>query len=284
MIIKELQNNLKQILASHFSTIEVQVLVNVLLKYRTGYDNVAVNLYPKTEIDENIFSLLKKDISQLLEDYPIQYIVNNAHFYGEDIYVDDNVLIPRPETEELVQWVLSNMDTSKNILDICTGSACIAIVLKKKSPQSDVFALDISAQALAVAKRNAQQHQVDINFFQKDILDTNNLEFENHTFDIMISNPPYVTNSEKAMMHRRVLNYEPKLALFVSDNQPLLFYNAIANFAQYRLNLGGYLYLEINERMGEEVQALLRNYGFDNIELKKDFNNKDRMIKALKVK
>lgn len=284
MIIKELQNNLKQILASHFSTIEVQVLVNVLLKYRTGYDNVAVNLYPKTEIDENIFSLLKKDISQLLEDYPIQYIVNNAHFYGEDFYVDDNVLIPRPETEELVQWVLSNMDTSKNILDICTGSACIAIVLKKKSPQSDVFALDISAQALAVAKRNAQQHQVDINFFQKDILDTNNLEFENHTFDIMISNPPYVTNSEKAMMHRRVLNYEPKLALFVSDNQPLLFYNAIANFAQYRLKLGGYLYLEINERMGEEVQALLRNYGFDNIELKKDFNNKDRMIKALKVK
>ncbi len=284
MIIKELQNNLKQILASHFSTIEVQVLVNVLLKYRTGYDNVAVNLYPKTEIDENIFSLLKKDICQLLEDYPIQYIVNNAHFYGEDFYVDDNVLIPRPETEELVQWVLSNMDTSKNILDICTGSACIAIVLKKKSPQSDVFALDISAQALAVAKRNAQQHQVDINFFQKDILDTNNLEFENHTFDIMISNPPYVTNSEKAMMHRRVLNYEPKLALFVSDNQPLLFYNAIANFAQYRLKLGGYLYLEINERMGEEVQALLRNYGFDNIELKKDFNNKDRMIKALKVK
>lgn len=284
MIIKELQNNLKQILASHFSTIEVQVLVNVLLKYRTGYDNVAVNLYPKTEIDENIFFLLKKDISQLLEDYPIQYIVNNAHFYGEDFYVDDNVLIPRPETEELVQWVLSNMDTSKNILDICTGSACIAIVLKKKSPQSDVFALDISAQALAVAKRNAQQHQVDINFFQKDILDTNNLEFENHTFDIMISNPPYVTNSEKAMMHRRVLNYEPKLALFVSDNQPLLFYNAIANFAQYRLKLGGYLYLEINERMGEEVQALLRNYGFDNIELKKDFNNKDRMIKALKVK
>lgn len=284
MIIKELQNNLKQILASHFSTIEVQVLVNVLLKYRTGYDNVAVNLYPKTEIDENIFSLLKKDISRLLEDYPIQYIVNNAHFYGEDFYVDDNVLIPRPETEELVQWVLSNMDTSKNILDICTGSACIAIVLKKKSPQSDVFALDISAQALAVAKRNAQQHQVDINFFQKNILDTNNLEFENHTFDIMISNPPYVTNSEKAMMHRRVLNYEPKLALFVSDNQPLLFYNAIANFAQYRLKLGGYLYLEINERMGEEVQALLRNYGFDNIELKKDFNNKDRMIKALKVK
>lgn len=284
MIIKELQNYLKQILSSHFSTIEVQVLVNVLLKYRTGYDNVAVNLYPKTEIDENIFSLLKKDISQLLEDYPIQYIVNNAHFYGEDFYVDDNVLIPRPETEELVQWVLSNMDTSKNILDICTGSACIAIVLKKKSPQSDVFALDISAQALAVAKRNAQQHQVDINFFQKDILDTNNLEFENHTFDIMISNPPYVTNSEKAMMHRRVLNYEPKLALFVSDNQPLLFYNAIANFAQYRLKLGGYLYLEINERMGEEVQALLRNYGFDNIELKKDFNNKDRMIKALKVK
>ena len=144
--------------------------------------------------------------------------------------------------------------------------------------------MDISAQALAVAKRNAQQHQVDINFFQKDILDTNNLEFENHTFDIMISNPPYVTNSEKAMMHRRVLNYEPKLALFVSDNQPLLFYNAIANFAQYRLKLGGYLYLEINERMGKEVQALLRNYGFDNIELKKDFNNKDRMIKALKAK
>ncbi|GAA4213623.1 peptide chain release factor N(5)-glutamine methyltransferase [Pedobacter jeongneungensis] len=212
---------------------------------------------------------------------PIQHILEEAHFYGLVFKVNENVLIPRPETEELVEWIISvcssrtNVDDFK-ILDIGTGSGCIPVTLKKYLPNTRISTLDISPEAIEVAKQNALQVGVEIDFITANIL---TFQYE-EKFDVIVSNPPYIRDLEKGEMRDNVLLHEPHLALFVRDENPLIFYKAIADFAKTNLKPKGQLYFEINEYLGEETIEMLKDKDFVNIELRKDMQGKDRMIRA----
>lgn len=218
---------------------------------------------------------------------PIQHILEEAHFYGSVFKVNEQVLIPRPETEELVEWIISVCNTQFSVnsyespkrlsmLDIGTGSGCIPITFKKHLPNIQVSTLDVSADAIEVAKQNARQIGVEINFITADILTFQSEE----KFDVIVSNPPYIRDLEKIEMHNNVLLHEPHLALFVSDENPLIFYKAIADFAKTNLKPNGQLFFEINEYLGKETIEILDTKGFTNIELRKDMQGKDRMVKA----
>jgi len=219
-------------------------------------------------------------LEKLQLEIPIQYILGTTHFYGLEFNVNENVLIPRPETEELVEWIISSsakLPNFKNIkiLDIGTGSGCIAISLAKNIPNAEVFAIDISDKALATAKENADLNKVAIAFIQRNILETNDLEQQ---FDIIVSNPPYVRNLEKAEIKSNVLANEPHLALFVEDNDALIFYRKIAELATKNLSPEGKLFFEINQYLGKETVELLEKMYFKNSELRKDIYGNDRMI------
>lgn len=248
-----------------------------------------------------------KEIDHLLEELktgkPIQYILSEVEFYGMSLLVSPDVLIPRPETEELVRWILevvnscflggSNAATQVYIgdgvasslqqgrlLDLCTGSGCIPVALKKNLPHTSIFAVDISTAALAIARENALRHHVDVEFISDDVLNPQS-DLLNASYDLIVSNPPYVRTSEKSQMHVNVLDYEPHLALFVPDEHALIFYEHIADFAAGHLNDGGYLFFEINEFLAQQTIDLLRQKGFQQIELRKDLRGKDRMLKAI---
>lgn len=214
---------------------------------------------------------------------PIQYILGCTEFYGLPFQVNKHTLIPRPETEELVDWILShfqNQDAVLDILDIGTGSGCIAVALAKNLPRASISALDISHKAIALAKENAINNQVSVSFSDQDILDTKSLEKK---YDVIVSNPPYVRQQEKKAMHTNVLAYEPSNALFVSNEDPLLFYRKIAQLAKVSLKANGWLYFEINEYLSLEMESLLDEIGFMNIEIKNDFRAVPRMIKCQKL-
>jgi len=214
-------------------------------------------------------------VSRLVEEEPLQYILGTAEFMGLEFKVNKHTLIPRPETEELVHWVLQEDFTS--VLDIGTGSGCIAISLAKQSKTS-LSALDFSKEALEVAKGNAKNNEVVIDFIHADILQKPALQ---QTFDVIVSNPPYVLESDKKLMHSNVLKHEPHTALFVPDKEALVFYNFITDFAQNHLNENGKLFFEIHEKKGEEVLQLLQEKGFSKLELRKDMQGKDRIVKAV---
>ena len=219
-------------------------------------------------------------LEKLQLEIPIQYILGTTHFYGLEFNVNQNVLIPRPETEELVEWIISsavNIPKFKNIkiLDIGTGSGCIAISLAKNIPNAQVSAIDISDKALATAKENADLNKVNITFIQRNILETTDLKQQ---FDIIVSNPPYVRNLEKAEIKNNVLENEPHIALFVEDNDALIFYRKIAELATKNLPIEGKLFFEINQYLGKETVELLEKMHFKNIELRKDIYGNDRMI------
>ena len=218
-------------------------------------------------------------LKQLLLEIPIQYLLGATSFYGLEFEVNESVLIPRPETEELVEWVLSATSHLNTFLDIGTGSGCIAISIAKNRTDSKVSAIDVSESALEVAEKNAVNNDVSVLFFQKDILETSDLECQ---LDCIVSNPPYIRTLEKAEIKKNVLDHEPHLALFVDDNDPLLFYRKIAQLALKSLNSKGYLFFEINQYLGKEMNDLLIQMGFENVILKKDIYNNDRMIRATK--
>ena len=227
---------------------------------------------------------LKYVIKELKTSKPIQYILGRTEFYKCKIRVNEHVLIPRPETEELVDLIIKESKAKEplNILDIGTGSGCIAIALKKNLPDTNVSAIDISEEALLVAKQNAILNQTKITFLQADILKVKDkVEVKESGFDIIVSNPPYVRQSEKEKMDKNVLDHEPHLALFVGDNDPLLFYNAIGAFALQNLSTNGKLYFEINEALGKDVKKLLDEMGFQNVEVKKDMSGKERFVIAV---
>ena len=214
---------------------------------------------------------------------PIQYILGCTEFYGLPFQVNKHTLIPRPETEELVDWILShfqNQGAVLDILDIGTGSGCIAVALAKNLLRASISALDISHKAIALAKENAINNNVSVSFSDQDILDTKSLEKK---YDVIVSNPPYVRQQEKKAMHTNVLAYEPSNALFVPNGDPLLFYRKIAQLAMVSLQTRGWLYFEINEYLSKEMDVLLKEIGFANIEIKKDFREVPRMIKCQKL-
>jgi len=235
-------------------------------------------------------NLLHSSNFRLQKHEPIQYIINEAWFAGMRFYVDKNVLIPRPETEELVEWVVEEyriqntedriQNSGFKILDVGTGSGCIAIALKNKLPLSEVWACDISDQALNIARINADALQATIDFVPLNFLDPGQRR-QLPNVDVIVSNPPYVPQNEKTEMKRNVVEYEPSTALFVTDDDPLIFYKAIAEFGREKLNKGGRIYAEIHENLGEPIKGLFLSEGYQTVQLKKDLQEKDRMIKAI---
>ena len=227
--------------------------------------------------EQKILSIL----NDLMMGKPIQHILEEAHFYGLVFKVNASVLIPRPETEELVDWIIQELRTRPDkkfqILDVGTGSGCIPIALKKNLPDTEITSIDVSAKALDVATENADKMGASVNFIEADILDFST----DSQFDIIVSNPPYITPKEKIQMHENVLAYEPHLALFVTEEDPLVFYKAIANLALNTLASGGRLFFEINSFLGPETVQMLSEKGFSLVELRKDIQGNDRMIKAM---
>jgi release factor glutamine methyltransferase len=221
-------------------------------------------------------------LERLLHHEPIQYIINESWFYDIPLYVNNDVLIPRPETEELVNWIIKDNEKNENIslLDIGTGSGCIPVILKRKLPHAAIHACDVSPAALEVAKKNAEKYQLSIHFFQTNFLDETQWSQLPET-NIIVSNPPYVPHKDKNQMRANVLQYEPHIALFVQDESALIFYHAIALYGKKKLNRGGIIYVEIHESLGQEVVALFQQNGFI-AELKKDMQGKDRIVKAVK--
>ena len=224
---------------------------------------------------------MKQYLDRLLQHEPVQYVLNEAWFCGLKFYVDKNVLIPRPETEELVEWVISDCKFpihTLSILDIGSGSGCIPIALKKRLGKADVWSCDISPDALKVANQNAETLGINVNFIELNFLN----ETERETlplFDIIVSNPPYIPRKDKEDMNRNVTDHEPATALFVPDNDALIFYKAIAAFGKNHLTRNGIIYTEINENLGEETAAMFQLKGYKTV-IKKDMQGKDRMIKA----
>lgn len=260
---------------------EIESFFFILTEYLHNLKRVDVSLNPNFEISEDVVQKWNAILAQLQQEKPIQYITGEAWFYGLQFEVNENTLIPRPETEELVEWILNSPiikhPSPINILDIGTGTGCIPISLKANLSQANVSAIDVSEKALEVAKKNAASNKVEINFIQANILEVEDL---NQHFDVIVSNPPYVRNLEKQEIKKNVLDYEPHLALFVEDTDALLFYRKIAQLALENLSPNGLLFFEINQYLGKETVELLENLGFKNIELKKDIYGNDRMIKC----
>jgi release factor glutamine methyltransferase len=268
---------------------EVSTFFNLLLEHYLGIKRIQLVLNPDYLITKDQGFLFLEALDQLKNNVPIQYIIGETEFYGLPFKVSKNTLIPRPETEELVSLILRDTnlkvgEKSLKILDIGTGTGCIAISLAKFLPEARVRALDVSEDALNIAKHNAELNGVEVDFIHDDILNLGHAECvsESHQFDIIVSNPPYVRNLEKVKIQPNVLENEPHLALFVDDKNPLQFYKAICEFARDHLADDGLLYFEINEYLGREMIQLLESFAFKSIALKKDLFGKDRMIKGMK--
>ena len=259
---------------------EVRKLARMILEDRLGYDQIQLSAQPGKRLSESEMLTLIRDVKELKKGRPVQYILGVAHFLDLELNVNENVLIPRPETEELVKWILSeNRVENVQILDIGTGSGCIALSLKKSMMDSDVWGMDISKEALDIATSNARHFDLEVAFFHGDILAPSQ-ELKNKKWDIIVSNPPYIQYKDKHSLHINVAENEPASALFVPDEDSLLFYRHIAHYAKQNLNKQGRLYFEINEKLGREIQDLLKAQEFKDIRLKKDLNGKDRMLAA----
>jgi release factor glutamine methyltransferase len=301
-MMKTVQDALKlftNLLSTLYPKTETETLYKLAVSDVTGLSYAQLRAFPETGLSTSQATRLTYIAEELQTGKPIQYILGHTEFYGLPFKVNPSVLIPRPETEELVEWVIASVkarNLTEHILDIGTGSGCIPITLKKNLPNARVAGMDISAEALATAKLNAELNNVDVAFGEADILLDDSLWSIDHSneqnttakpwtmdyglWTIIISNPPYVTQQEKGAMHPNVLDFEPHTALFVPDNDPLLFYRAIADFALQNLTNNGLLFFEINENLGRQTVDLLAQKGFSNIELRQDMPGKDRMIRS----
>lgn len=256
-------------------------ITDLVMEYVTGSRKAERMIYKNAAITASEELNIEQIILRLSEHEPVQYVLNESWFCGLKFYVDKNVLIPRPETEELVEWIISNCKfpvDELTILDIGTGSGCIPITLKRRIRKAEVWSCDISVGALSVARKNASALGTEINFLQLDFLDSRNWD-QFPTFDIIVSNPPYVPEKDKATMSANVLNYEPATALFVPDSDPLVFYKAMAEFGKTHLNPGGNIYAEIHEDLGEVTREIFFSAGYTTA-LKKDMQQKDRIVRS----
>lgn len=283
MKIKQYRTQFIKELSPFYDAYEAESFFYLILEDKHQLRQIDLALNHELAFSESDFVLWDSLLAQLKKEVPIQYLLGKTNFYGLDFEVNENVLIPRPETEELVEWIIkenSKPGGSKKIkiLDIGTGSGCIAISLAKNLPNAQVYALDVSKKALETAKRNAVNNRVDVTFLLLNILEEEALKSD---FDIIVSNPPYVRNLEKEEIKKNVLDYEPHLALFVEDNDALVFYRKIATLAQKNLLENGQLYFEINQYLGREMNDLLEQMDFKDIELRKDIYDNDRMMKGI---
>ncbi|MCF8231613.1 MAG: peptide chain release factor N(5)-glutamine methyltransferase [Bacteroidales bacterium] len=281
MNIKELKNSLEEALADVYSSPEREQVVFLVMEWLTGFSRPQQVIYGENEVSKAITAKAFGIAEKLKKSEPLQYVLGETEFYGLSFSINPGALIPRRETEELVEWVidtLKRLPAKRKLLDIGTGSGCIAIALKKNLSQLRVSAWDISENALEVARKNADKNHVSITFDKKDIL--NNHVQKN--FDVIVSNPPYVPVSDKNKMAPNVLDYEPEEALFVPDDNALRFYYAIADFSLNNLSPGGYLFLEIHELKSITIREYLERVGFQKVEIREDMQGKPRMIKAEK--
>ncbi|HEV8285861.1 MAG TPA: peptide chain release factor N(5)-glutamine methyltransferase [Chitinophagaceae bacterium] len=262
---------------------EADNIAEIVMEHITRWSRIERVLNKDTPLSSFQKTSLNQTIDRLQQHEPIQYIINEAWFAGMRFYVDKSVLIPRPETEELVEWILKEFriqNSEFRILDVGTGSGCIAIALKKKLPNAEVWACDVSDEALTVARMNADALNTAIDFVPLNFLDKEQRK-QLPEVDIIVSNPPYVPQKEKNEMRKNVADHEPFVALFVPDSNPLVFYEAIAEFGKEKLTDGGKIYVEIHENLGEQVKQLFQSKAYNFIELKKDLQGKDRMIKVV---
>jgi len=286
-------NEARTVLTKELSTIydndELKNIIDLVLEYITNMSRMEQVKSKMAYLTCTQLENLDIITERLKHNEPVQYVLGQAWFAGMKFKVNKNVLIPRPETEELVDWVIkesqqsnpdSYRDKSQNILDVGTGSGCIPITLKKNLPEVNLSAIEVCSEALFTATENAIEHTAEVDFILLDFLDEEKWT-ELGQFDIIVSNPPYIKQSEKDIMHIRVKEFEPHLALFVPDTDALLFYRKLSDFSLKHLKPGGSLFLEINEALGDTVVSLFRSAGFINIELKKDLQGKDRMVKAM---
>ncbi|WGH76155.1 peptide chain release factor N(5)-glutamine methyltransferase [Tenacibaculum tangerinum] len=294
MLLKQYKSYFSEQLATVYPKTEIDTFFFLLIEEYLGLQRIDVALQPTMELSTDKKTLLDKALEQLKKEEPIQYILGKTEFFGLPFNVTTNTLIPRPETEELVEWILDSITKNKEnevitnnreksgkkitILDIGTGTGCIPISLKKNLPNASVHAIDVSKEALIVAKQNAILNNVDVSFVQQDILTTEKLS---GNFDIIVSNPPYVRELEKIAIKKNVLENEPHLALFVENDAPLVFYEKIADLAKVHMKERGMLFFEINQYLGKETVRMLQNKGFKQIELRKDLFGNNRMIKTI---
>ena len=284
MILKEINTIFHNELDAMYGVNEVDSFFNILIDFYLKLNRITLVLQPNYAITKEEEQPLFEALSRLKLNEPIQYIIGETEFFRLPLKVNKHTLIPRPETEELVQFIIDTVTSSEvekpiKILDIGTGSGCIAISLAKHLPNARVSAFDISKEAINVAKENAELNKVEVDFFEVDIL---NQDRWDNKFDIIVSNPPYVRQLEKSEMKANVLNHEPELALFVEDDNPLVFYKAITKFAMQHLEKDGQLYFEINQYLGNDMIQLMEEHSFSNIKLNKDLLGNDRMIKGIR--
>lgn len=265
-------------LATAFDPEEAKSFAYLILEEVAGLHKTDILIEKRFTLTEKINDEISTILNRLLAQEPIQYILGKTIFYGLELSVNEHVLIPRQETEELVDWIIKANHRANHILDIGTGSGCIPITLAKSYPSSEVHAWDISSGALEVAMKNAADNEVRIHCQQVDVLS----EIPDQKFDLIVSNPPYVLENEKEGMRPNVLNHEPGMALFVPDQDPLIFYRTIGQMSVDHLNHGGWLYFEINEKYGQEVASLMNDYHFSHIDIRRDLNGKDRMVRGQK--
>ena len=280
--IQNIRENIKKDLRGQYPDREINAITDILFRERLQLEKHETGLNRNRILAPTDLHWFEIAIRKLKSGHPVQHLIGYADFYGMKLVVSPEVLIPRPETEELVQWIIEdNKHTQPVIFDIGTGSGCIALALKKNIPGARVVAMDVDGSALVFASKNAASLELDIEFYLHDILS----EIPPRDLpvpDIIVSNPPYIPASTKKDMSPRVTEHEPSIALFVPDDKPLLFYDAIAGFSKRQLSQGGSLYLEINEKFPAEVLDLLTDMGFHDPEMRRDINGKDRMIKAIR--
>lgn len=262
---------------------EIGSIIAIVFFHLKGWSKVELRMNSNETLSESELLEFHWVLKRLKTNEPVQYIIGESEFYGLSFVVNQHVLIPRQETEELVDLVLRNCFANETILDIGTGSGCIPIALKKSNSALKTIGVDISKEAIEVAKLNAEKNQVEVEFIERNILNVKSIdELVPEVVNIIISNPPYITEKEMSMMHQNVLAYEPKLALFVPNEAPLMFYDKIGRLAYNKLNIGGKLYFEVNEHFGKETSELLEEIGFSDICLIKDLQEKDRIIVAIR--
>ena len=280
MYLKEIRNIYQTELCGSYPAEEVDSFFYLAIEHYLNLERFILALQPDIILTKEEEQPLFHCLARLQQNEPIQYILGETFFHGLRLQVNKSVLIPRPETEELIHWILEDThenQSGRNILDIGTGSGCIAIALASEFEADHMYAMDISPEAIALARLNADYHKAEIEFLEMDITKIQSLETR---FDMIVSNPPYVRQSEKNGMKPNVTDFEPHLALFVEDEDPLYFYRHILNFARNQLTHNGRLYLEINQYLGRELIKLLEDQKFSEIELRKDIYGNDRMLRA----
>jgi release factor glutamine methyltransferase len=279
MSLQDTKQAIKHQLGNLYDAIEMNSMVNIIIEEVTGWDALHQNIHKNDALETSQIEQLDHYVEQLLNGKPLQYIIQKAWFLGKAYFVNEAVLIPRPETEELVEWIIEYaqiINKPLSILDIGTGSGCIPISLKLAIPNAHITAIDISKEALAIAEQNAASYHTEIEWIAQDILQTKQLK---DRYDIMVSNPPYIPLREKVAMQKQVADHEPEIALFVPDQFPLIFYSKIAHIGKSALKPNGQLFFEIHYDQGEAIIALLNEMGY-HAELKQDIFGKDRMVRA----